>query len=327
MKTGSSPTSRRDFLKAASATVFSLALPESMLSLFSKNQKAVHIGMITDLHVDIIHDAAIRFHTFLEEMKKLQVDALFQLGDFAIPKAENLPYIQSFNQAHQHSFHVLGNHDMDEGFSLEEVVKRYGMPGNYYSVEVGGIQILVLDGNDTGSPRYKSGYHSYVGPKQQAWLRKELEKANKPVLIISHQPIAGIYTIDNAQEIQRLLSEFSDKILLAINGHAHVDQHVLVGGVNYLHLNSASYYWVGEKLAHLSLPEEIHTQYPSLRFTCPYSDALFGLLTIDPVEKTISLKGKKARWVGPSPLELGYSIVSPELQKLHVQPQISDREI
>ena len=323
MKTETS--TRRDFLKSCSTALFAVAIPDSVLSLFPKTQKSLKLGMITDLHVDIIHDADIRFDAFLKEMKAERVDGLVQLGDFAIPKSENQHYIQSFNQAHSNAFHVLGNHDMDGGFSREEVVKMYGMPNNYYSTEVNGVQLLILDGNDTGSPTYKSGYHSYLGAEQLAWMKEELIKAKKPVLIISHQPIAGIYTIDNAQEVQDLLSTFSDKILLAINGHAHVDQLVQVGGVNYLHLNSASDYWVGEKLAHQSLSVEIHDRFPSLQNTCPYSQALFGVLTIDPQQKTVSLKGKKAQWIGPSPLDLGYSIVSPEMQKLHVNPQISDR--
>lgn len=319
--------SRRQFLKSCSTAVFALTIPDSVLSLFSNSQETIKIGMITDLHVDIIHDPEIRLKAFLEEMKKENVDALVQLGDFAIPKSENQPYIQAFNQAHPKAFHVLGNHDMDGGFSREEVVKKYGMPFNYYSIEVKDVQLLILDGNDTGSPTYRSGYHSYIGIEQQKWIREELTKAKKPVLIISHQPIAGIYTIDNASEIQGLLSEFSDKILLAVNGHAHVDQHIQVGGVNYLHLNSASYYWVGERLAHQSLSSEIHDRYPFLQSTCPYSQALFGLLSIDLQKKELSIKGEKAQWIGPSPLELGYSIVSPEMQKLHVNPQISNRTI
>lgn len=320
-------TSRRDFFKTSSAAVFTLAIPDSVLSLFSPTQKTIKFGMITDLHVDIIHDPDKRLNAFLDEMKKEEVDALVQLGDFAIPKSENLNYIRAYNQAHSNAFHVLGNHDMDGGYSREEVVKEYGIPGKYYSTEVNGIQLLILDGNDTGSPIYSSGYHSYIGPEQQAWIREELTKAKKPVLIISHQPIAGIYTIDNALEIQGLLSEFSDKILLAVNGHAHVDQHIQLGGVNYLHLNSASYYWVGEKLAHQSLSSEIHDRFPSLQSTCPYSQPLFAVLSIDPERKLVSVKGKKAQWIGPSPLELGYSIVSPEMQKQHVNPQISDRRI
>jgi hypothetical protein len=327
MKKSSSSNSRRIFLKSSSVTLFSLALPESIFSFFSPNRQKVSLGLITDLHVDIIHDATFRLESFLKEMKSNGVDGLVQLGDFAIPNPKNASLIAAFNQAHPMALHAIGNHDMDGGFSREEVVKAYGMPGNYYAVEVGEIQVLVLDGNDIGSPTYTSGYASYIGPQQQAWLREQLSNARKPVLIFSHQPIAGIYTIDNAKEIQSLLSEFADKILVAVNGHAHVDQHIAVGGVNYLHLNSASYYWVGEKLAHRSLSEDTHALYPNLKYTCPYSEPLFGVLTIDPVAKRITLKGKKTHWIGPSPLELGYSIVSPELQRMHVQPQVTDRTL
>ena len=98
--------------------------------------------MITDLHVDIIHDPDKRLNAFLDEMKKEEVDAIVQLGDFAIPKSENLNYIRAYNQAHSNAFHVLGNHDMDGGYSREEVVKEYGIPGKYYSTEVNGIQLL-----------------------------------------------------------------------------------------------------------------------------------------------------------------------------------------
>jgi calcineurin-like phosphoesterase family protein len=260
-------------------------------------------------------------------MKENRVDALFQLGDFAIPKAENHQVIEAFNRAHPKAYHVLGNHDMDGGFSREEVVKAYGMPGKYYSTEVNGIQILVLDGNDTGSPAYTSGYPSYIGSEQQAWLREKLTKADQPVLIVSHQPIAGIYTIDNAKEIQALLSEFSEKILLAINGHAHVDQLVNVDGVNYLHLNSASYYWVGEKHSHLSMDATTHAAFPDLSRTCPYAEVLFGILTLDRKKGSLTLTGRKSSWIGPSPLELGYGILSKAEQDLYLQPRISDRKI
>jgi hypothetical protein len=147
------------------------------------------------------------------------------------------------------------------------------------------------------------------------------------VIVISHQPIAGIYTIDNAVEIQNLLSVHASKIILAINGHAHVDQFLKVGGVSYLHLNSASYYWVGEKQRHLSLDANTHAAYPSLALTCPYAAVLFGVLTLDRKAKKLSLTGRKSSWIGPSPLELGYSILSPAEQEMYLNPQISNREL
>lgn len=296
------------------------------MQLFSSVQK-LKIGLISDLHVDIIHDGAERLQIFLDKMKNEKPDALIQMGDFAIPKPENSSVIQAFNGAHSKTFHVLGNHDMDGGYTRENVAKTYGMPGLFYSVDLGPIQMLVLDGNDPGSKLNQGEYASYIGSEQQSWLIEQLGQASKPVLIVSHQPIAGIYTIDNPQEIQEILSRFASKILLAINGHAHVDQHVFVGGVNYVHINSASYYWVGEKLSHESLPAEVHKKFPSLKFTCPYAEPIFAVLSIDPNAAKISIEGRKTQWIGPSPQELGYKILSESEQKEYLKPQISNRNL
>ena len=318
---------RRSFIKSTALTSFSLALPSSILKLWAGQTENLRLGLITDLHRDIIHDADLRLQTFLKEMNRVGIHAKIQLGDFAIPKKENQAFIESFNQGNIPAYHVLGNHDMDEGFSKEQAIQAFGMPAAYYAQVIQGIRILVLDGNELGSPTTKGGYASYIGKVQQDWLNQQLVDSKEPVIVISHQPIAGIYTIDNATEIQALLSAHASKIILAINGHAHVDQLLEVGGVSYLHLNSASYYWVGEKHNHFSLDASTHTAFPDLSRTCLYAEVLFGILTLDRKEGKLTLSGRKSSWVGPSPLELGYGILSKEEQDLYVQPQISDRKI
>ena len=289
--------------------------------------QTLRLGLITDLHADIIHDAALRLQAFLKEMVKIQPHAKIQLGDFAIPKKENQSLIEAFNQGLTPVMHVLGNHEMDQGYSKKQAMQAFRMPAAYYSQVVQGIRILVLDGNESGSPTANGGYVSYIGKVQQDWLSQELNDSKEPLIILSHQPIAGIYTIDNASEIQALLSAHANKIILAINGHAHVDQYLKVGGVSYLHLNSASYYWVGEKHAHASMAASIHAAFPSLSRTCPYAEVLFGVLTIDPWQGKLIVSGRKSSWIGPSPLELGYDVLSKEDQNRHVQPRISTREI
>ena len=320
-----SPVDRRRFLKSSALATFSFLLSPYLRSLFASNATPVRFGLISDLHIDIIHDAELRLQTFLTEMEAQDPHALIQLGDFAIPKAENQAFIERFNRGNDHVFHVLGNHDLDEGGTAQQVIESYGMPARYYARSVQGIRVLVLDGNEAGSPTAGSGYASYIGKQQQAWLAGELEAAKEPVLVVSHQPLAGIYTVDNAAEMQALLSRFASKIVLAINGHAHVDQQLVVGGVRYLHLNSASYYWVGAQLAHQSLDPSVHAQYPSLALTCPYAEVLFALLTIDPQAGTVTVAGKESRWIGPSPAALGYTILSAEEQKKYLQPKISNR--
>ncbi len=318
---------RRSFIKSTVLTSFSLALPSSILKLWAGQTENLRLGLITDLHRDVIHDADLRLQTFLEEVHRTEVHAKIQLGDFAIPKPANDSFIASFNQGNIPAYHVLGNHDLDEGYSKEQAIQAFGMPSAYYAKVIQGVRILVLDGNDPGSPTTKGGYASYIGKEQQDWLNQQLENSKEPVIVISHQPIAGIYTIDNAVEIQNLLSTHASKIILAVNGHAHVDQFLKVGGVSYLHLNSASYYWVGEKHRHLSMDANTHANYPSLSLTCPYAAVLFGVLTLDRKTKKLSLTGRKSSWIGPSPMELGYSILSPAEQEMYLNPQISNREL
>ena len=320
-------SSRRIFLKTAALSSLMLGNLEAWAWGNGLSKKKIKIGLISDLHQDVMPDGTERLEAFLAYMKKKKVDALVQLGDFAVPSAQNQALINRFNQAHLEVFHVLGNHDIDYGHSFEQCVQAYGMPARYYSKNLKGIKILVLDGNEEGSPKPTQGYPAYIGKEQQEWISSELEAANEPVLILSHQPLAGIYPLDNAQEMQDLLGKFADKIILAINGHAHVDQHLVVKGVNYFHLNSASYYWVGSGLAHLSHPEDVHTKHPELAFTCPYSESLFGLLTLDLENGILQLEGRKASWVGPSPQELGISYLTEKEKKENLIPEIRAKQI
>ena len=313
--------SRRQFAKTTALATISFGISNQAFSFAQSLKSKVTLGVISDLHHDLIPDGKARLEEFLEDASHKKVNAIIQMGDFAFPSTKNQPLVERFNQSHTNAFHVLGNHDLDEGFTKQDCLGAWKMPAHYYSRALEGLKLIFLDGNETGSPTHKGGYPSYIGPKQQEWLRAELEASTLPIVIISHQPIAGIYPIDNNFEIQALLSEFSDKIILALNGHAHVTQHLQVLGIHYVHINSASYYWVGAKFKHQSLSPSIHTQYPSLEFTCPYQKSLFSFVTIDPMTMKITIKGKKTNWVGPSPAQLGYDIVNPQDLKNHVRPE------
>ncbi len=305
----------------------SFAIPKVAFGITQSLKNKVTLGVISDLHHDLIPDGKDRLNRFLSEVTKRKPDAIIQMGDFAYPSEKNQELVDGFNQSHPQAFHVLGNHDMDEGFTKEDCLKSWGMPTSYYTKEVSGLKLIVLDGNDAGSTTHKGGYASYIGPVQQEWLKAELKSTILPVVVISHQPLAGVYPIDNTGEIQTILSSFSEKMILAINGHAHVTQHLEVGGVNYVHINSAAYYWVGAKFKHNSYPDSVHKNYPSLEFSCPYESSLFAFLTIDPTSMRVTVKGRKSNWVGPTPAELGYDIVTPEDLKNHVKPEIESRDL
>lgn len=318
---------RREFIHTAGITTVSLFLP-NLSQVFAKQVKGkTQIGVISDLHQDIMHDGEKRLLEFLEASKKKDLAAIIQMGDFAYPSKENTDVIQFFNKAHTSSLHVIGNHDTDGGFTKEQCLEVWDMPSPYYSKVINGILLIVLDGNEKGSPSHTGGYPSFIGSQQLEWLQQELENSPYPVLIVSHQPLAGVIAVDNEKEIQSILSNYSEKILLCINGHSHIDQHLEIEGVNYLHINSASYYWVGGKYKHDSYSESIHQEHPYISSTCPYEQSLFAFLTIDIGNKKVMIEGKKSKWVGKSPDDLGFKIEeNPELNEW-IMPKIQNRKI
>ena len=241
---------RRGFLGAAAAASLTFSLPRSLVAVTRRLERPVRIGLIADLHHDVMHDGFSRMEAFVHEMQVRRPDAIMQLGDFAYPNTKNRRVIDLFNQAHKTSLHVIGNHDTDAGHSKQQCLDVWEVPGRYYMTTVGGIQFLVLDGNDAGSPTYQGGYPSYVGKEQINWLKEQLTSLDGPIIVACHQPLAGAWAVDNAREIQAILSAASDKVLLALNGHSHIDDAVRVDGVTYLHINSASYQWVGGDFQH-----------------------------------------------------------------------------
>ena len=111
---------RRHFLKVTTASSLALALPNLLTSQFSSNEKLVKIGLIADLHQDIMHDGKERLTAFLQAMEQFNPDAILQLGDFAYPGDKNKEVIAMFNKAHNNSLHVIGNHDTDAGYTKQQ---------------------------------------------------------------------------------------------------------------------------------------------------------------------------------------------------------------
>jgi len=319
-------SSRRDFLSTTAAVATSIILPRQAMAALAKIKKPIKLGMIADLHQDVMHDGPARLKVFLDAMKQEKPDALVQLGDFAYPTKKNDVVTKAFEKAHPRTLHVLGNHEIDGGHSFDTVAKLWGMKGRYYTENVNGLDLIVLDGNEKPK-NHKSGYPAHIGEQQLEWLAKQLKTLKGPILVISHQPLAGPYSIDNAGEVQALLNSAADKVLLAVNGHTHIDHVARVGKISYLHVNSASYKWVGGSYRNKSYPAEVHSKFRWVEYTCPYQDSLFTTLTIDPANGRIDVKGRESQWVGKSPSQLGIAAKPDLTDGKEICPKIRSRQI
>lgn len=295
------------------------------------DDKTVRIGMCSDVHLPTMHDAEYRITTFIDSMKTAKPDFIIELGDFLIPNEKYAPYFEIWNSYPGPKYHVIGNHEMDGGTSLEAAVAYRSMTNSYYTFAQQGFQFIVLDGNDKKFPDQK-GYRSFIGPAQVEWLKGQLKIAKNPVIIFSHQGIGTDpgnpgerYSIENDVEVRAIFEAHNRenpkaKVIACFNGHTHHDDAENINGIWYITINSMSYKWLGDDYVHVRYSDEVDKDFRWIKYTAPYKNPLFTVVEIS-TKGYIKIAGKYSQYVGPSPWDLSY----PEHLKKFVKPQITER--
>lgn len=287
---------------------------------------AVRFGICSDVHKDLMHDADTRLKVFVDRMNREQVDFIVQLGDFCQPDPRNDDFMAIWRSFQGPGYHVLGNHDMDGGFTREQTVAYFKTPGKYYAFDCGDVRFIVLDGNDKKEPA-QAGYARYIGLAQQQWLGDQLDKTDRRVIVFSHQALHEDGGVENGAAIRQILEAANRaaggrKVVACFNGHHHIDHCRRINGIDYVHINSMAYFWMGSKYRHASYSDEIHEAYPAIKYTAPYRDPLFAIVTLER-DGTCRIEGTQSQWVGPSPADLGY----PKDDEHRVIPGISNRSL
>jgi len=296
-----------------------------------KEVKTIRIGMCSDVHLSTMHDSEKRISSFIDSMIMAKPDFIIELGDFGIPSEKYAPYFSIWNSFPGLKYHVIGNHEMDGGTSLDEAVAYRKMKNSYYTFSKNGFKFVVLDGNDKKEENQK-GYRSYMGKEQLDWLKNELKIARRPIVIFSHQGIGTDpnnpgerYSIENSLDVRKIFENHnkqnkSNRVICCFNGHTHHDFAEEINEIWYITINSMSYKWLGEEYEYLRYSKEVDKKFRWIKFTAPYRDPLYTVVEIS-TEGYIKMSGKKSKYVGPSPWELGY----PEYLKKYVRPQITER--
>ncbi|MCC6232798.1 MAG: metallophosphoesterase family protein [Verrucomicrobiales bacterium] len=289
----------------------------------------LRFGLIADIHPDMLPDGRDRVRAFVATMQAARVDFILQLGDFCWPAPSNRRYLEAWNEYRGPAYHVLGNHDMDEGYTREQTVAYCGMPGMHYTFEAGPIRGLVLDGNEPGGKA--SGYRRFMGPEQLAWLEGELKRADRPVMLFIHQPIDADLPdyLENSASVRAVLEQAESQrpgtVLAVFSGHLHMDYERVVKGIRYVQVNSAAYWWLNNPAARReTYPSEVHQKYRYLTHVAAYRDPLWALVTVDLDRRELQIEGRRTEWIGPDPWTRGETTDRPHE---HIRPQISDRRM
>ncbi len=313
---------RRRFLQTALGTTVAFSLPR--FTRASETPGLLRIGLIADIHKDLVPNADERMQQFIDAMNEAKVDAIIQMGDFCTPKPTNLGFLEIFNSFQGPKHHVIGNHEMDGGFTREQVVSYLGMSARYHSFDLGGYHFILLDSNDRPEGN-DTKYPSSIAADQVAWLKKDLAKTELPTFIFTHQSLEMPRSISNQEEIRSILEAEklaggARKVVACLNGHHHIDYHREIAEIPYLHINSASYFWMGPKYQRPKLSPELAKLAPKNLSAAPYKTPLFTILEIDTAAGVFRTRGMKSSWLGPSPHDLQYA--NPKLKEGSVAPEI-----
>ncbi len=265
---------------------------------------------------------------------------MIDLGDFCFPLPENRDFLNMWTRSSLEKYNVLGNHDMDMG-TKQEFMQFVGMPERYYSFDKGGFHFVVLDPNnlyvdgeyrpyDHGNFYRAPKERGYLDPPQIQWLKTDLAQTSKNCIIFSHQSFENSDGgCQNGQEVRAIFEKANreagfQKVITAFSGHHHTDYAEEINRITYIQINSMSYKWVGDKY---SAPErfshEINKKRPALKYTIPYKDPLFAMVTIH--NGKIVVEGTETTFIKPGPEELNYD---PRLSSNSpTVPRISDRNV
>ncbi|MFI3261838.1 MAG: metallophosphoesterase [Rikenellaceae bacterium] len=296
----------------------------------------VTFGIITDIHTDIIHDGLHRLNTFLEVANKNKVDFVIDLGDFAMVKEDNKPFVDIWKNYTGEKYNTLGNHDMDNA-TKEQFMDFVGMKERYYSFIKNDVLFIVLDCNNLYHEGKYTHYananfyvdascRAWVDPQQVEWLKKEIQKDAKHCIIFSHQSLEN--TVGNREQIQAILEAENQrvgyaKIVASFSGHDHTDYHKMINGIAYIQINSASDQWLGEQYKCTTrFTVEDTKRRPLLSLVAPYKDPLYAIVKMG--KKSLKIKGVQSEFVSPTPEELG---IPKDLYSIPLTAKISDLTI
>lgn len=302
-------------------------------------------AVITDLHVDIMHDGAARMQAFCEAAVRENVDFLIHLGDIQYPEVaflrenapqsiekrvgrgwfvcdrddEKLAVRKLLQDTGLKLYGVLGNHDMDS-CDKATACRYWEMPGNYYAFVEGGIRFFALDTNHIRTQEGIGDFDHcnyrdvpgedvcFLTEKQLLWLEEEIMASEQPCVLLSHAALGDdlLCPHDRRQLWEMLARVNQDKrrVILALNGHNHVDGMSVRCGVPFISINSASNIWIGHEFDVVRYSETISRNYPHMMGCAPYRDALFAIFEIN--DEKIVMQGRETGFVGPSPQALGF---------------------
>ncbi|TKG97415.1 hypothetical protein EYV94_03020 [Puteibacter caeruleilacunae] len=327
---------RRDFIKYTSTFCGGMLLVGSS-GCNTKNRESVKFSFSSDIHKGTVPDANERLSSYLKKVEQLNLDFMIDLGDFCLVSPENRTFVDLWKASPIEKYNVLGNHDMDYG-DKEDFMAMVGMDKRYYSFDKGGVHFIVLDPNNlyvdgeyipyANANFYRSpSERAFIDPPQLKWLKEDLKQTEKHSIVFSHQSFENPKACQNQKVVRDIFEEANreagfNKVIAAFSGHNHTDYANEINGIHYVQINSMTASYVGSKYRCTTrYSKEINEKYPGIMDSCPYTDALFAIVTIE--DGKLMIEGVESTFVQPGPEAVG--LTDGTVHGLPLAAKISDR--
>jgi Icc protein len=217
-----SAMNRKTFLKqvargATGAALLAAGVPAAASTGPATGRRVLRLAHFTDVHVRPLPEAMEGFRAALRHVQALEdrPDGILFGGDLihdalSAEKAAALAQWDCWERIVAEELRLphwccLGNHDV-WGWDLDDppfksdplygkamALGRLGMKDRYYSFDLAGWHIVVLDSVHP-RPGGESGYLARLDDAQFDWLAGNLAAmgTDRPVLVLSHMPILGV---------------------------------------------------------------------------------------------------------------------------------------
>lgn len=168
-----------------------------------------------------------------EDVEALAVDAALSVGDMSdvyAGAADAASLISDMDNLYA----GIGNHDVatasagDKSSEKDAIRALYGMPANYYAVDVDWLRVIVLDSAYDANGVSEASSTGHLPDAQLTWLENELDTigANYPTLIAVHHTTwpasANTPTYFNADDAAALGALIEGRVnTWVIAGHRH----------------------------------------------------------------------------------------------------------
>lgn len=184
-------------------------------------------------------------------------DIVMQGGDLSDGRDDETPKIlgiakDMLGELDSPVYHVVGNHEARD-IKKEQWLELFGYKRTFYTFDVKGYRIIVLDGNfaptnraskNTNSledigPEVEDFYPGIVTTEQISWVKEVLRTSQeKKVLVFIHQPIVDRTIVKERTKLlmngELLREMFSENGVLAVfSGHIEETCYIEEGGVKY----------------------------------------------------------------------------------------------